>query len=52
MLMLVLIGCEIVYFKESRINNKFVPDVHFNDKLKLTIDMTVAMQCSGNSYNY
>lgn len=47
MLMFVLIGCELIYFKDSRIYNTFLPDVHFNDKLKLTIDMTVAMQCEG-----
>lgn len=50
--MLVLIGSEIAYFKDSRIYNKFVPDIYFNDKLKLAIDMTVAMQCAGNLNNY
>lgn len=45
--MIWLILSEIIYYNASIIYNKFIPDVDFNDKLKITVDMTVAMQCNG-----
>lgn len=45
MILVSLIFTEIFYFKTSRIYNKFVPDVDFNDKLKITVDITIATPC-------
>ncbi|XP_065199690.1 endoplasmic reticulum-Golgi intermediate compartment protein 2 [Planococcus citri] len=43
--MLWLILSEITYYFDVRILNKFVPDVEFNEKLKINVDMTIAMPC-------
>ena len=45
--LIALILSEILYFRTSRIYNKFEPDADFDDKLKITVDMTVAMRCHG-----
>lgn len=49
--MLWLILSEIAYYLDVRILNKFVPDVEFNEKLKINVDMTIAMPCRGNNSN-
>ncbi|KRT84312.1 hypothetical protein AMK59_1746 [Oryctes borbonicus] len=41
-----LIYSETVYFWDSKFVFKFTPDTDFNAKLKINVDMTVAMPCS------
>ncbi|GJQ67781.1 hypothetical protein Trydic_g16570 [Trypoxylus dichotomus] len=41
-----LIYSETVYFLDSKFVFKFTPDTDFNAKLKINVDLTVAMPCS------
>jgi len=43
--LIALILSEILYYRTSRIYNKFVPDIDYDDKLKINVDMTIAMRC-------
>lgn len=49
MFLLWLVLSEIMYYREGRVFNKFVPDVDFNDTLTIVLDMTVALPCDGMS---
>lgn len=42
-----LVLTEIAYFVDYKIHNLFVPDVEFDAKLNINIDMTIAALCSG-----
>lgn len=40
-----LIYTEVMYFMESKLVFKFQPDTDMDTKLKINIDLTVAMPC-------
>ncbi|EEB11211.1 Endoplasmic reticulum-golgi intermediate compartment protein, putative [Pediculus humanus corporis] len=48
-LMLWILYSEITYYTNSKITYKFLPDVDFDQKVKIYLDMTVAMPCSAVS---
>lgn len=41
-----LIYSEIQYYLDSKFVFKFTPDTDFDQKLKINVDITVAMPCS------
>ncbi|KAK7074676.1 hypothetical protein SK128_009560, partial [Halocaridina rubra] len=40
-----LVVMEIMYFMETKFTYKFTPDATFTEKLKINVDITVAMPC-------
>lgn len=53
-LMAWLVYCEISYYLDSNFVFKFSPDIYFDEKLKINVDITVAMPCHSTQtiYNY
>lgn len=46
LLTLWLIYCEVTYYLDSNLVFKFMPDTDMDEKLRINIDITVAMPCS------
>lgn len=44
-----LIYSEIQYYMDSKFIFKFSPDTDFDEKLKINVDITVAMPCGSKS---
>jgi len=45
-----LLYAEISYYLAANFRFKFVPDTEFDAKLKINVDLTVAMPCHGECH--
>jgi hypothetical protein len=45
-----LLYAEISYYLDATFKFRFVPDTEFDAKLKINIDLTVAMPCHGECH--
>ena len=41
-----LVYSETLYFLDSRLQFKFLPDVDINDEIEMNVDITIAMSCA------
>ena len=45
-----LLYAEISYYLDANFKFRFVPDTEFDAKLKINVDLTVAMPCHGECH--
>ncbi|XP_018567670.1 endoplasmic reticulum-Golgi intermediate compartment protein 2 [Anoplophora glabripennis] len=45
LIIIVLVYSEVNYYLNSKFMFKFSPDIHFDEKLKINVDITIAMPC-------